>query len=238
MTKPHDDFKTYQEYRDGMEALANTQGFQLGQKYDRLGMSFYIFKRNHDELISSIEHFKQPRVMLLWDDEEIGQFLNEVTRRLHNFVAAAKTLVEHTRIITRELYGDTEFWKEYDAEVTQRFTLNPAVQFVHKLRDYILHRDLPVTSARLSLTDFDSSLLISIEKMRDWDSWTGLSRQYVNTAKDQEKIEDIVRAYTESVISFHSWFYDRHVELHEEAYAETERLRQRLINSRWHLKTR
>ena len=221
-----------------MEELQNTEGWKLARKIERLGLSFYIFKANRDELFRSIAYFKNPEAMHLWDvrnNAQMDRFLSEVTRQLHNFVAAAKTLVEHTRIIMRELYEDTEFWKEYESEISQRFTLNPLVQFVHKLRDYMLHRDNPVTSANLSF-EFDSSLRISIKEMRAWDSWTSLSRQYVNTANDEVKIEDIVVSYTDVIIGFHNWFYDRHIEIHKAAYQEAEELHRRLINSPWHVK--
>ena len=72
--------------------------------------------------------------------------------------------------------------------------------------------------------------------MREWDGWNELSRQYVNSANDDEKVEDIVLTYTKEVTSFHSWFNDRQLELHKEAFKEAEELRQRLVNSSWHLK--
>src|SRR5205085_6713615 len=135
---------TFQEYLDGIEELKNTKGWQITRKIEHLGTSFYIFKANHDELIESIEQFKLPISLLLWGDDsvnEMDQFLKNVTRQLHNFVAAAKTLVEHTRIIAREMYDGTGLWNEYESEVANRFTSSAHVQFVHKLRDYILHRD-------------------------------------------------------------------------------------------------
>jgi hypothetical protein len=238
MAESHNDILSYQEYKNGMEELQNTEGWQLARRLEHLGLSFYIFKTNRDYLLQCIEYFKTPEALLLWDvrnNAEMERFLKEVMRQLHNFAAGAKTLVEHTRILAREMYEGTDFLEEYEAEVTRRFTLNPMVQFVHKLRDYILHRDLPVTSANLT-SKFDSSLRISIREMRAWRSWTGLSRQYVDTAQDEEKIEDIVTAYTNAIIGFHDWFHERHVELHKEAYGEAEELRQRLVNSRWHLK--
>ena len=39
------------------------------------------------------------------------QFNSQVTRLLHNFVAATKSLVEHTRIHVRDRYAGTEFEK-------------------------------------------------------------------------------------------------------------------------------
>jgi hypothetical protein len=165
----------------------------------------------------------------------MDQFLNEVTRQLHNFVAAAKTLVEHTRIIAREMYEGTDLWKEYETEIACRFVKNPLIQFVHKLRDYILHRKLPLTSAKL-ISVLNASLLISVKEMRNWNGWTGLSREFIESANDEEKIEDIVNAYFDVIFAFHDWFHKRQLEFHKETFMEAEKLRQRLVNSSWHIK--
>ena len=125
---------TYQEYRDGLDKLQNTEGWRISKRIEHLGISAYIFKTNHDELVQRIEYFKRPEAMLLWDvrnRDQMPDYLKEVTRLLHNFVASAKTLVDHTRIIAREMYENTDFWKEYEAQIAQRLASNPLVQFVH-----------------------------------------------------------------------------------------------------------
>jgi hypothetical protein len=238
MKNSQDEPLTYQEYRDRIDELQNTEAWRISKKIEQLGISAYIFKTNHDELVQRIEYFKSPEAILLWDvrnNAQMERYLKEVTRLLHNFVASAKTLVEHTRIIARDMYESTEFWKEYESEIARRFTSNPLVQFVHDLRNYILHRDLPVTFASLT-TEHDSLLKISIHTLREWNGWRGLSRQYVNSIGDDEKIEDIVGAYTDAIINFHNWFNDRQLELHKEVFKEAEELRQRLVNSKWHWK--
>ena len=125
---------TYQEYRDGLDKLQNTEGWRISKRIEHLGISAYILKTNHDELVQRIEYFKRPEAMLLWDvrnRDQMPDYLKEVTRLLHNFVASAKTLVDHTRIIAREMYENTDFWKEYEAQIAQRLASNPLVQFVH-----------------------------------------------------------------------------------------------------------
>jgi hypothetical protein len=229
---------TYQEYRDGIDELQNTEGWQISKKIEHLGLSAHIFKTNHDELIQRIEYFKRPEAIVLWDvrnNAQMEHYLKEVSRLLHNFVASAKTLVEHTRIIAREMYGSTDFWKEYESQIAQRFTSNPLVRFIHELRNYILHYDLPLTSASLT-PKHDSLLKINITTLRKWKGWKGPSRQYVSYANDEETIEDIVRGYTSAIINFHDWFNDRQHELHKEAFEAANELRQRLVSSQWHWK--
>jgi hypothetical protein len=229
---------TFQEYKQSLQDLMNSDGWQVMKKFEHLALSFYVFKANNNELIKSIEDFKRPSSIVLWDilnKEQMEHFLKEVTRQLHNFVASAKTLVDHTRKLTREMYQGTEFLEEFDSEVTQRFRLNPLVQFVHKLRDYVLHRALPVTSATLG-PDLDASIRISIKDMRSWDGWNSVAREFVNNAKDEEHIESIIGQYSKLILSFYEWFEERHTQLNKPVFEETEQIRQRLVRSKWHRK--
>ena len=82
-------FQTFQEYLDGVEELKKTEGWIVARKIEQLGRSYYIFKANYDELAESIWQIKLPSNLPLWGDDsvkEMEQFLNEVTRQLHNFV--------------------------------------------------------------------------------------------------------------------------------------------------------
>ena len=189
--------QTYQEYRDGIDKLQKTEGWRISKRIEHLGISANIFEANYHELMSKIEYFKSDDAMSLWDYRnsiQMDNYLKEITRLLHNFVASALTLVEHTQIIARELYGTQPFWEEYRCEVAQKLSTNPNVQFVHNLRNYILHYDLPVTFASLT-PECEQLVKIKIHTLREWSGWRGLSRQYLDSLGDEEKIEDIVAAY-------------------------------------------
>lgn len=228
---------TFQEYLSKVEELQLSEGWIITEKFEHLGSTFHIFNINHKELLANIEQFKKPESLLLWDvrnKKEMDFFLKEVTRQLHNFVAGAKTFVDHTRIIAKELYENTEFWTEYETQVKQQFVLNPLVQFVHDLRNYILHRDLPLAFASLTF-EINWSLRISLKDMRKWKEWKPLSKQYINS-KDDELIEYVINDYSKSIFSFHDWLYDRQLEIHKEAFDETNKIKFSIENSSWHIK--
>jgi len=237
MLTPQTESITLEEYFEGIEALQQTEGWRIHQDMERLGLSFYVFHENYHDLISSL-HINYADFLLNFDvrnSPEMQRFLKEVMRKFHNFVASALMLVDHTRNLRDKLYENAEFAATYDAEVKKRFKLNPAIQFVHRLRSYVLHCGLPEPSAVLS-SSFEASLKISISKLREWDGWNQLARQHLETCKDDEKIADIADAYFKSVSDFHGWFFDNQKKLHEQAFAEAEALRQRLANSKWHWK--
>jgi len=142
-------------------------------------------------------------------------------------------LVDHPPNLSDKLYQGTQFADIYASEVEKRFTLNPAIQFVHRLRSYVLHCGLPEPSAVLS-SNFETSLRINISMLREWHGWTKLARQYLETCNDDEKIEHIANIYFRSVSDFHEWFFNNQKVLHKQAFAEANALRERLINSKWH----
>jgi hypothetical protein len=155
-------------------------------------------------------------------------------RKFHNFVASALMLVDHTRSLSKKMYMGTQFEAVLDSEIEKRFKQNPQIQFVHRLRNYTLHCGLPEPAAVLSAS-MEPSLKISITQLRQWDGWTNLARQHLETCRDDEKIEDIATAYFISVRDFHEWFFNNQIKLHEEAFADANALRERLVKSKWHL---
>jgi hypothetical protein len=80
-----------------------------------------IFRMNAQELIEITRRVNDPdegiRLMAV-DNREAGQQTHrEVTRRAHNFVAAALTLVEHMRIFMRENYSGTPILDRYQTKI-------------------------------------------------------------------------------------------------------------------------
>ena len=160
--------------------------------------------------------------------EILHVFLKEVTRRLHNFVASANMLVEHTRIIAKELYEETVFWSEYDRQIETRFKSNQVVQFVHNLRNYTLHYKLPTPFARIRFiqgeADFDTSLRLNMVVLKQWKGWSPTARKYLRDVGAKEELSKIVNSYADTIMDFHDWFYNKQIELHQKDFKETKDL--------------
>ena len=128
----------------------------------------------------------------------------------------------------RELFGKTDFWKEYEEKIKTQFAEKPLVHFVQDLHNYILHKGLPSTISRLSLGNFDSSMMLDIKRLRDWDRWSKLSIEYLETLDNEVRIEEFINAYAEIVTEFYEWFDEREQELNQEAYNKTEEICERV----------
>lgn len=89
---------------------------------------------------------------LLWDVRNralMEVFLEEIARRLHNYVASARSLVEHTRIAVRETEPvGTPARAQYDERIRVDFADSPESRFVQDLRVFLLHIDAATVIAR------------------------------------------------------------------------------------------
>jgi hypothetical protein len=138
------------------EKIEQSQGWFINNKIGILGISYHIFINNYNELRTALMLFKNPEVSLQLMDqdhpEKLDQFQSEIIRFFHNFLASAKSLVEHTRILVRDLYLGSEFENNYNEKVNDEFTSSELTRFIQDLRNYILHKGLPMTSATINFS--------------------------------------------------------------------------------------
>src|SRR5687768_14347232 len=91
--------------------------------------SLSLFRRNYDELRLFLNFLDHPRNGIMMS--EVGsrwlahEAMLEVMCLLHNFVAAAKSLVDHTRVVYRDLYESRGAIPRYQDEVDRRFVKDP-----------------------------------------------------------------------------------------------------------------
>jgi len=133
-----------------MKQIEATEGWKIRQRIARHAISYGIFMGNYDELKRALEAYHNPDFALtLWsvsNRPKLDLFQTSIVRMLQNYVASAKSLVDHTRKFVRTYYTGTDFEKNYKEKVAQIFH-NPFCAFIMDLRDYILHNGLPQTSA-------------------------------------------------------------------------------------------
>src|SRR5687768_1473513 len=97
----------------------------------------------HLQLSKTLSDFRQPESLPLWDVrnyKDFHQLQLNVLRQFHNYLASAKTLVDHTRRLVEDVYKNTEFLEEYEVKKREQFAGKPLINFVQKLRNYTLHR--------------------------------------------------------------------------------------------------
>lgn len=193
-------------------------------------MNYLLFRRNYEELIRLQREFDQPLIfkeIALQTDKgkSIAQdTIIEFTRLLHNYLASAKTLVDVTRRWVRQRFADSEFLDTYQEEISGRFANNVQAQFLENLRNFTLHRTLPLSIPELRMqkaseNTLKSSLGIVLLKdyLLEWNEWSELGRMQIDMAFEGEvDITQICKQYFDNVTEFTQWLFWQVRELFKE----------------------
>ena len=191
-----------------------------------------IFRGNFNELMKACELVENPQIGLQLMSEEHRRTLGtqahmEVMRLFHNFLAAAKSLIDHTRVFVDDYYRGTSLAQAYQQKIQTDFADDPLMRFIQDLRNYMLHRALPGGSMSLSMTrnqetnaqDMKSTVGVDKKAIETWEKWTKPSLEFLAATDDEIQISQISGAYGERVVEFTEWF---DTELHKHHGADIE----------------
>lgn len=209
------------------EQVYASEAYRIRARLETLAVNFFVFERNYHELKKVIEASRHPNnILRLWDvnnRHELRILMNEVIRLLHNFLASAKTLVDHTRALISDWYENTDFLREYNSEVDNRFSNNPVSGFIEGLRNYALHYSLPLTNAKLSVKmkalgqeeSVKSDFVLVKSVLLHWPKWPQKAKTFLNSAGDEIAVDTLIDNYFRQIAEFHSWMHKRLLEIHE-----------------------
>lgn len=202
--------------------IQQSEGMKIHWRMQGLQASFSIFSGNLGEMIefgSLIEQlYSSPKP----GAEEKKQAPNTAHRRLHNFLAGANTLVDHTRVLMNDVYGNTPFFLEYGEEKRKSFVESPVAGFVKGLRNWMVHRG-PVPLCVVSKLDIaadvvTSRLMLDVNEMRAWDKWDSRARALLAGLEKHAPLKELLVQYASIVETFYEWFRVRLNEVHFEAF--------------------
>jgi hypothetical protein len=213
---------------DLLNAIHSSRGMEHVNRSHQRTFTLNIFRMNAQELIEITRRVNDPdeglRLMSQNNREAGQQTHREVTRRIHNFVAAALTLVEHTRIFMRQHYSDTSILDRYQAKVDAEFANEPLVKFVQDLRNFMLHKGLPGSEMFLNFKSnpdlpngggvLTTGIRIRAAQLLTWDGWSVPARTFIEKAGEFVDIRAFAEAYTDNIVSFHDWLQDELDQFH------------------------
>ena len=216
----------FEEYRQLREELFQSSQWQLKSDINNLGISKFIFDQNYYDLKRLALAFAEPKfaieVSRVGNEEKMKIVHRTFVRLLHNYLASAHSLIEHSQVFKNKYYNDHDFKQEYQDKITSHFDNSQLAHFIKELRHYIIHKGLPITSARIQFgrdKEFDSSIMLHINEMREWSGWTSKSTEFMKALNDKIKIYDIVDSYWNLVGEFYDWFGQKQDEIHAEEFS-------------------
>lgn len=190
---------------------------------DQFSLSLQIFKGNTQDLLKPLKAAQKSEVALPLGAAKnrhlLDGFLQDLARRIHNFVSAALSLVDHARRFVDKHYEAHSFSKEYNEQISKRFIDDPTCQFVQGLRNYMLHRKIPnvsfITKIVVGGENFEHTLNLDRDELIDWEKWSGPARRFLQETKREINLYQIVTEYAAKIEDFYAWFYRRLREIHE-----------------------
>jgi hypothetical protein len=206
-----------------IRAQINASPGQLARlEWDGLARTLAVHQRNTDEFISllqamgademvALEMFQNVRPPLVRDE-----LLGQVDQRMHNFVASAGALVDHTRRLFDD-YPGTNLRAEYEKR-KDVLAAKPVVGFVKDLRNYLLHRKIPVIGHTVSLgaqmTEPKTTMLVSVEYLRQWDGWKGAAKVYLASAGESIQLSSVPEEYAAELTDLYDWVFKQFHGMH------------------------
>ena len=186
----------------------------------QFSLSVEIFKGNAAEISNLLEKAQtDPEVFKLWALEnrlQLDIFEYKIARLLHNYVASAFSLVDHTRRFYEKYYKLDGNFRDYEEEVKQRFADDPLCQFVQGLRNYFIHKKVPSLVNKLTLVrggEASHTVFLLKRELLDFD-WKERADQYLKGSNEEIELAFIVKEYADKILSFYKWVFSRLEDIH------------------------
>jgi len=225
------DYKT--EFGNRFDKLQASSEMEIYRNLEALSASYRVFKRNYDELVYHLDHLNDPRESLFMysseQRENLERLIDETSRLFHNFLASAKSLVDHTRVIVNRLYFNQEFKKEYDKKLAGELANNPVQKFVQRLRNYTQHYTLPIPELEIEFAeDIAMSVRLDVELLKQWDGWDTISMSYLKESGDSLCLISLSNKYFVLVEQFYQWLTERQTQLHKSDFENLQKMNDEL----------
>ena len=205
------------------DEITKSEGWRIKTKIRTLELSYYTFKQNNNELKNLLEMYcgnSELAEQLINPERsyEFDSFMAEITRLFHNYLAAAKTLIDHTRKFFQDEYKNSNFEREYNEKINETFTHSTISKFIQDIRNYSLHRTLPVSSATIEYVpgkDITHRINLDGEELIKWDKWTKKGKDYLKQKGKRIDMLQMIEEYSIKVVSFQNWFNNKQQEIHK-----------------------
>lgn len=93
--------------------------------------------------------------------------------------------------------------------------MNPEIPFMQDLRNYTLHRTLPLLAHRLSMTKvntpeqrMESEVELSVGALVQWEGWSAASKGFLASKGDAIALRPVVRRHRELVYFVNMWLHN------------------------------
>lgn len=191
------------------------------ERWEVVRRSWTVYFRNTHELIRLLQIPAKNlgvSLQLMGDDRDAtAPFWEELDQRLHNLLASAVSLVDHTRRLLNYYEPDIPtFVAEYSRRNIAVTDMNET-SFLRDLRNYLLHYGAPPLVQTMDLAPTTGtegtghSIKLSATRLLEWDKWRAQSRSYLSSFDDRDGpvlATDVV-AYADAMSALVTWLFEQ-----------------------------
>jgi hypothetical protein len=179
-----------------------------------------VFYRNLGELVQLLVYATDLTVGIELatgsNPERQREFNAQVTQRLHNYVAASSSLVDHSRQLMR---GRPEALVSRVEAEKSSLLAHPEIAFIKDLRNYMLHRSLPPVLHRAAMTGLNtaapgsqSEVTMSTEDLLGWDRWSSAAKAFLRGQTGNLALRPLIEDHGYEMYKFNDWLLDLLIE--------------------------
>ena len=218
-----------------IKKINDSKGTFLTNRIYQIQISLLTFEKNYKDLETSLINFSNPKISSkLWElghKERARLYLWNVSRFLQNFLSSAFTFREHLRFITRKVFKEHIFLKEFAKQVNDTFADDPLSNFIMRFRNTYLHTCVAGISASFNL-EFNKNrinseiLLIKSQLLNSSNEWNSQSLKFISSMEEEVPLLQIMRRYFDKVYKFYEWYEKRYFKIFENDFNELNKLKE------------
>ncbi len=205
------------------DELVASDAYQLVARLRTFELSLEIFHRNFRDLEAAIQRHMATDVAgvirIATNHQLRHEDQIEMTRHLHNFVAAAMSLVDHTRVFYHELYEPQNVIPDYQEQINNRFVTDKVANFVKCLRQFCQHYRLPLIATQLRIDveqqEIESGVSLRKQDLLQFSAWTRPAKDYLDNMPDQIELIAVFADYRDRINDFYRWFKQKQRDVHK-----------------------
>ncbi|NCQ69953.1 MAG: hypothetical protein GPI97_12385 [Microcystis aeruginosa W13-16] len=205
--------------------LQRSKEFQNILDLRHFDSSYRICIRNYNELLNILKYGHSPdlaaEILPLNKRDEMQYYMEEVSRIFMNFLSSSFAFMEFSRRTYRKYENNKNYFPDYQEKINLFFSNNANVQFIHKLRNYIVHYNFPKITFKM-IWDGEKGLQTSIElskaELLKYKEWNTISKQILLNPPEEIIIINEIERYQNNQFNFHNWFKEQLVYLHKEDF--------------------
>lgn len=203
--------------------MLSSSGYEILQEMNTLNDSVRVLNTNHEEIQKHLQNFKNFSITITLNSLHPNL---ETKRLMHNYLASAISLIDHTRIHITNIHKEKKFL-DYQPMVKKTFIENPHCVFIKDFRQYLQHYKLPDISFQANALSLKPkwSIKISTSELEKFSGWKKDSKIFIKSKYPRLDLLEVTDNYQKIVNDFYKWLIKNQKEIFSDELNQLEELK-------------